>query len=73
MKSYVCSLIFHVVGLLLFVAASVWTTMNHLWFCAAASFAVVTGICISLYRTQTRQTQMMQRIVDCMNSNDFSQ
>lgn len=73
MKSYVCSLIFHVVGLLLFVAANVWTTMNHLWFCAAASFAVITGICISLYRAQTRQTQMMQRIVDCMNSNDFSQ
>lgn len=73
MKSYVFSLILHVAGLLLFVTAGMWATMNHLWFCATAAFAVVAGICIGLYRIQTKQTQMMRRIVDCMSSNDFSQ
>ena len=73
MKSYAASLTLHIAGLLVAVAAGVYTLMHGLWFCTITSSAAVISLCVSLYRMQTRQIRLMRRIVDCMRGNDLSQ
>ena len=73
MKNYTYSLAVHVGSITLFAIAGAFAVTQHLWFCATACIVLLTGICISLYRTQNRQIRMMQRIVECMKNNDLSQ
>lgn len=73
MKNYAFTLTAHVACILLFAIAGAFAVISHLWFCSTACGVIILGICISLYRMQTRQTTMMQRIVECMKNNDLSQ
>ena len=73
MKNYTYTLTLHIVCLVASAIGGAFAVVYHLWFCATACAAILTGIGISLYRMQTRQTSMMRRIVECMKSNDLSQ
>ncbi len=73
MRNYALSLITHVTCITLLAIAGAFAVLSHLWFCTTACGVIIFGICISLYRLQTRQTTMMQRIVECMKNNDLSQ
>ena len=73
MRNYALSLIIHVAGIVMLAVGGAFAVTQNLWFCATACGTIIIGICISLYRMQTRQTAMMQRIVECMKNNDLSQ
>ena len=69
MRNYALSLIIHVAGIVMLAVGGAFAVTQNLWLCGT----IIIGICISLYRMQTRQTTMMQRIVECMKNNDLSQ
>ena len=73
MRNYALSLIIHVAGIVMLAVGGAFAVTQNLWFCATACGTIIIGICISLYRIQSRQTAMMQRIVECMKNNDLSQ
>lgn len=73
MKTYICSLSAHILGLVLFIAGGMLAFYWQLWFCLAVCVLMVAGICYNLYRTQMKQVEMMRRIVEGMKRSDFSQ
>lgn len=73
MRNYALSLIIHVAGIVMLAVGCAFAVTQNLWFCATACGTIIIGICISLYHIQSRQTAMMQRIVECMKNNDLSQ
>ena len=73
MRNYALSLIIHVAGIVMLAVGGAFAVTQNLWFCTTACGTIIIGICISLYRIQSRQTAMMQRIVECMKNNDLSQ
>lgn len=73
MKTYICSLVAHILGLVLSVAGATLAFYWQLWFCLAVCVLMAAGLCCNLYRVQMKQVEMMRRIVEGMKRSDFSQ
>ena len=73
MKRYLFCLTTHIAGIVLLTACALLAFLHEMWFCSITAVLLTVGTSFSLYRIQMRQTSMIQRIVECMKRNDFSQ
>lgn len=73
MKHYLFCLTTHIAGIVLLTACALLAFLHEMWFCSITAVLLTVGTSFSLYRIQMRQTSMIQRIVECMKRNDFSQ
>lgn len=73
MKSYFFYLTFHIAGIIICSILSVYLGNHHLWFSMAGCLVLLSLLAISLYRMQIKQTKMLQRIVECVQSQSLSE
>lgn len=73
MKSYFFYLTFHIAGIIICSILGVYLGNHHLWFSMAGCLVLLSLLAISLYRMQIKQTKMLQRIVECVQSQSLSE
>lgn len=73
MKSYFFYLTFHIAGIIICSILGVYLGNHHLWFSMAGCLVLLSLLAINLYRMQIKQTKMLQRIVECVQSQSLSE
>lgn len=73
MKSYFFYLTFHIAGIIICSILGVYLGNHHLWFSMAGCLVLLSLLTINLYRMQIKQTKMLQRIVECVQSQSLSE
>ena len=73
MKSYFFYLTFHIAGIIICSILGVYLGNHHLWFSMAGCLVLLSLLAINLYSMQIKQTKMLQRIVECVQSQSLSE
>lgn len=73
MKTYSFYTITHILGIVACSLLGAFLGTRHLWFSVTGCALLLLLLAVRLYRIQMRQTQMLQRIVECVKSQSLSE